>query len=1426
MSSSSSTTAPTIDTLPPELLGHIFSYLPSSDILHSVLLTSKLFHHVYLTSSELRKKVEVEYAGVRWNPRFDYQAWRAGSVGAGDRLGVVDQAKAATKPALPLPPSSTETLSLLRSRDRAWSSFTYKFKIHIPITHRVSGIYDLTPDVYFLGRAFDAGSDQLGLSGIPLGPFESGGVRYMRLPSEGDKNKAGNGLKSSFVWGEITVPGKTIRDFGTALEEHDLVALVTSCPCEKPTSNLPSSDCPDPNAKNPLYYPHPTHSTFITSTSTSTTRPRYVSLQIHLHHLSTGQPHTQAAHPILPVHIYGIEYGHPSVSIEIVGRYLALAVTYSDTSDDELDGMVIWDWIKGVRKSTWIKTSNTGLTFLTETLILHPNIPEHSFDVYEILPEREKEKGRDKAKAKVKSGGRNRDRRVSSGEGFVPSHMRNEEDVFQPFPSASIPISAMQPTASGSGPSLADATPITAAAVHNSSDRQPPIPIQPDFDFAPIQPSPDVDLDFDSHAFLPFREMGENTGPTRLDKIDDGELASLHGLDDDNDNDNGAFASVVGLDEVVVPEPRVVEPATESDFEEEEGEKVELEPEREGDVEREEGRGGRGERSRPPTPVPPLRTPEDSEAEDEDHDRVVEWSDNWDSESENGDGNDDGNENDEGSNDDDADANVNGHDGVFNLDNSVFTGFTFTTATANTGTGTSRLRRRLHQRRRYGGYWEREGTWRRVFGEVRLVKRLELPVMSGKFALVNLSCRGEPNPWRENSGEEQNRHQNQASDGKMPGPENGAVAGDVDTLATKNAHVRSQQPPLPYASSTRPFTSSPDKALVLVQMYCRPYFESSAQHFDFVVRRGDLVRVVKGEDVIVSEGVGGSVGIGLGETRRKEEDKGKGKGKGTWEESGDWEMSDDGDRGGSRGGKGKERERQEHRDFDDDRNEVKETGEDEGLRAIMPGAWDPEETLMDVDDRSGRGSTLRSFAAMGPFWRPLAPLAASQLFDPDAPPTPVIPPVGITDDTVDPASTSGPQIQAGPTPTPPEATERPRSKSSGSYTIINTRSKFHCSWEEWGGPWLSRWFNADLFAKGYITMTCGERYVRLLKDARWRLTTKRVWGAGGKECNRQNEDQDQGEGQVRENEQNHDDLVLGQESQGAGVEEEDEMESGAGICVADFNAARVGREYVKRMEIAREEQRRRREQKQQKKRSEGPLQGSSHDDVAGGDTINDFDSDDEDEDPEPYLGWIEEENCYKRLVLGDMPSTYYPPPPPGADPMQFRDAYLATTGSLTPPVSVPTAHLPPLPPPLGPQSEEEGVSMGGEGEEENIRWSPGDTAMDILMKLRAREERKAARKREMQLQMQEGGDTSANADIKTNAKISKAKRREKLVPKPIFQDGEVFARPVISRLGYVEIVSKEKFAYDLVLVDEQRLLGFKADLDTGDMVDIEVLYFG
>ncbi|TFK68370.1 hypothetical protein BDN72DRAFT_682159 [Pluteus cervinus] len=341
-------------TLPLEILITILTYLPSSS-LYQCLLTCSHLHTLILSSTPLLLIFECSLADVEFNPSYNpNSSYQCNPSHNSNALR-----------------GSQEKLKYLREREKAWREFTPKWKKKVKVEHRPTGIYDLTPNVYFLGRQVgsnngdfggggDSGSDAIMCLTFPerKEELEAELATEAEVEVEAEADRLGcdekeggdndvKGKRKAGQWKEIGLEGKRIKDFGTALEEHDLIALVVSEPIENQTDSY--------------------------------------MLQIALLRYSTGKYHDEAKSPIIPIHEYSLSQGPPSVSIEIVGENLGLIVMYPHIWEDDDDIFVIYDWKLGTTKTpTPIDITNIGLCFLTETLLVHPNRRDESLDIYHI----------------------------------------------------------------------------------------------------------------------------------------------------------------------------------------------------------------------------------------------------------------------------------------------------------------------------------------------------------------------------------------------------------------------------------------------------------------------------------------------------------------------------------------------------------------------------------------------------------------------------------------------------------------------------------------------------------------------------------------------------------------------------------------------------------------------------------------------------------------------------------------------------------------------------------------------------------------------------------------------------------------------------------------------------------------------------------
>ncbi|CAA7261284.1 unnamed protein product [Cyclocybe aegerita] len=222
-------------------------------------------------------------------------------------------------------------LDLLKAREEAWKTLDWSFVTKITVPCQSSGVYDLTPSVYLLGKT---------LSGDV---FETTGIQSVQLPARFPED-----LETVAVeWNEFDF-GMHIIDFGTAIEEHDLMVCVSSVPDED-----------DRNVSHIVAV---------------------------LLRYSTKRTHDDCQNPVIPICRARASQGQPSISIEVVGENLALTVVFNQDRAMSSDYLYIFDWKTGRSKCHPVQIYNIGLVFLREDILVNPNIVRKSLDIYHIPP--------------------------------------------------------------------------------------------------------------------------------------------------------------------------------------------------------------------------------------------------------------------------------------------------------------------------------------------------------------------------------------------------------------------------------------------------------------------------------------------------------------------------------------------------------------------------------------------------------------------------------------------------------------------------------------------------------------------------------------------------------------------------------------------------------------------------------------------------------------------------------------------------------------------------------------------------------------------------------------------------------------------------------------------------------------------------------
>ncbi|KAK7039219.1 hypothetical protein VNI00_010124 [Paramarasmius palmivorus] len=285
----SSSQALTLLDLPLELLIHILSYSPLQDLL-SIQVTNRFLQHAIATSSQLQYLMALDIAGMEDNPKC--------SLPASDRLKVLEE------------------------REKAWKLFKPTFMQRVEIDKSQIILYELA------GGAFIR-SD-----------YNRRVVNCVVLPRDDGSRQED--------WGKLEVDEK-IMDFGQAIEEHDLVAVITAA----------EKHCASNSA----------------------------TVEVKYYQFSTRQPHPLAGPAMTFTQNCPLE--DVRVGIEISGDYVALVVKDSRPGHFDRDKIYVLDW-KRSKIKTIIKSASrryTSAIFISLDVILATNSYEGSLELWKIPAE-------------------------------------------------------------------------------------------------------------------------------------------------------------------------------------------------------------------------------------------------------------------------------------------------------------------------------------------------------------------------------------------------------------------------------------------------------------------------------------------------------------------------------------------------------------------------------------------------------------------------------------------------------------------------------------------------------------------------------------------------------------------------------------------------------------------------------------------------------------------------------------------------------------------------------------------------------------------------------------------------------------------------------------------------------------------------------
>jgi hypothetical protein len=157
---------------PPELLVHIFAYLPFTS-LHDLLATSRALNNLVSTSVLLQYILHLQSSAHSLHPSTSTST-------------VIDQLKALT------------------DSEKRWQDWDYDTHSRLEVEHRPSGIYDLTSGIFIIGEGSTLGRLTVGLRWVDLR------------------------LGKDLVWNRFDLQ-TPIVDLGVNVLEWDLIAVVSMC---------------------------------------------------------------------------------------------------------------------------------------------------------------------------------------------------------------------------------------------------------------------------------------------------------------------------------------------------------------------------------------------------------------------------------------------------------------------------------------------------------------------------------------------------------------------------------------------------------------------------------------------------------------------------------------------------------------------------------------------------------------------------------------------------------------------------------------------------------------------------------------------------------------------------------------------------------------------------------------------------------------------------------------------------------------------------------------------------------------------------------------------------------------------------------------------------------------------------------------------
>ncbi|KAI0777510.1 hypothetical protein BD413DRAFT_517383 [Trametes elegans] len=285
--------------LPDELLVQIAAQLDFED-LYVLQKVSSRWYDIIRSNAALQYAIELHVAGMIDNP--------ASRLVPGDRLRI------------------------LQNKEEAWRTLDLSDKRSLPLSHNPSGIYDLTGGVLLLGERRHGE----GFSGTDS-------VHTVKLHSVFSES---NSSTRRSLWSNLDL-GEQVIDVGLAIQEHDLIAIVT--------------------------YTYVQEAQLLAS------------VDIHLLQHSTGQPHPAAAKPV--IHFENIHYlpGHCSIMLEISGDTLCFLLNnYFPFINADPVTLTVYNWKTGQPKAKRLYSDTTtfnSFILLSPDTVAIPIIPTNALEI-------------------------------------------------------------------------------------------------------------------------------------------------------------------------------------------------------------------------------------------------------------------------------------------------------------------------------------------------------------------------------------------------------------------------------------------------------------------------------------------------------------------------------------------------------------------------------------------------------------------------------------------------------------------------------------------------------------------------------------------------------------------------------------------------------------------------------------------------------------------------------------------------------------------------------------------------------------------------------------------------------------------------------------------------------------------------------------